>query len=192
MHSTILSDFEEANRSQHKNWFLAMNFYFDRLLSKTDRLAIYEVIQNYRNDQQTIDEYFESSMAEFISDLQGRRDQLRSVSRTYSSRKALISPAELKVASHEIIRLLESQTQFILSILFHFRILSQFAAEDSLWQHSSHLIQETTMNLQIMLGLSFIVTQPVINNLTTANMDCQPLSATNDEISVAVLTVYLG
>ena len=193
MHSTVLSDIEATNNAQHKNWFMAMNFYFDRLLSKTDQLAIYEVIQSYRNEQQTIDEYIESAMAEFISELQGKRDQLRSINRMYPNKKSMISAYELKVASHEIIRLLECRTQFILTALFHFRILSQFSADDNLWQHSSHLIQETTMNLQIMLGLSFIVSQPVINNLTTANLDnlaCLSLTSTNDEISVAVIVPY--
>lgn len=192
--SAVLSNFKTEDDTSHQNWSAALNFYFDRLLTNTDRLAIMEVLQHYRNNKQEIDSSFQSAMTAFISELQGEREFIPFEERDFDKKMSNLSVSELKVVAYEVGRLSEAKAQHLLTILFHCRLLEQFGGREE-QPTESRLIEEVTINLQSVIGFTFVSKQPLLNSPLTENglaEGCRSFLACFDEISVAVKILNSG
>lgn len=187
--SAVLSNLNENKELPLQNWSSILNFYFDRLLTKTEHLSVFEILQHYRNNKGQIDSSFQSSMAGFISELQGERDLIPFGERDFDKKMSYLSVAELKVAAYEVGRISECKAQYLLSILFHFRILQLHGSKEEQPSLYNHLIEEVTVNLQSTIGFTFISCQPLLNSPQLSYIDpkgCRSLLACFDEITLAV------
>lgn len=193
--SAVLSNFTEKGDLQLQNWSSALSFYFDRLLTKTDRLSIMEVLQHYRNNKNCIDASFQSSMTAFISELQGDRPFIAFEERDFDRKLSNLSVAELKAAAYQVSRLSECKAQYLLTILFHLRIVETFGGQRSESAYDNKQTEDVTVNLQSVVGFSYLSSQPLLNHPHSVGNDpksCRSLLSCFDEISVAVSPVHPG
>ena len=190
--SAVLSKLSDKDMSKSQNWTSELTFYFDRLLVKTDRLSILEMIQQYRNNKAEIDSNFQSTMGEFIAEIQTNNEFIPFRERDEGKKLASLAVAELKVAAYEMGRISECKAQYLLSILLHYRLLQQFGCENESFIERRNLIDEVAINLQSIIGLAFICSQPLLNFSKHSMVDprgCRSLLACFDEISIAVVSI---